>query len=247
MTALRVAIVDDEAPARALLREFLSQEPGVEIVAECANGFEAVKAVAELRPDLLVLDVQMPKLTGFEVLELVGRDAAVIFATAYDEYAVKAFEVHAVDYLLKPFGRERLSEALVLARARLDRRQTVVAPALLASDARPPSTFLTRVVIRDGASVHVVPLDRIDFLEAQDDYVAVHAGDRQLLKEQALGDLERQLDPQRFVRVHRSFLLNLDRLARIELAAKDTRVAILRDGRQLPVSRSGYARLKELL
>jgi two-component system LytT family response regulator len=246
--ALRVAIVDDELPARQVLREYLSGEPGVEIVAECANGFEAVKAVAEHRPDLLLLDVQMPKLDGFEVLELVGRDTAVVFTTAYDEYALRAFDVHAVDYLLKPFGRERLIEALGRARQRVARAaRESAAPPDLAASARPPGAWLTRLVVRDGAEVHVVPIDKVDYVEAQDDYVAVRTGTRTLLKEQTLGDLERQLDPRRFVRIHRSYLLNLDLLARLEPTGTDGRVAVLRDGRRLPVSRSGYARLQQLL
>ena len=248
MTPLRVVIVDDEVPARVLLREYLSDEADVEIVAECANGFDAVKAVADKNPDLLLLDVQMPKLDGFEVLELVGHQTAVIFTTAYDEYALRAFDVHAVDYLLKPFGQNRLHEALERARARLARRATPsVAPPAIAAAARAPGTWLSRVVIRDGVEVHVVPIDNIDYVEAQDDYIAVWSGGRSLLKEQPLGDLERQLDPRRFVRIHRSYVLNLDRLVRLEAAGKDSRTAVLRDGRSLPVSRSGYARLQELL
>ena len=247
MSRLRIAIVDDEAPARQVLREYLSSDPDIEVVAECANGFEAVKAVAERHPDLLLLDVQMPKLSGFEVLELVGREAAVIFTTAYDEYALRAFEVHAIDYLLKPFGKERLQEAIAMARQRLAQTSAAVVSTQLAIDARPPGAWISRIVIRDGASVHVIPLDKVDYAEAQDDYVSVRTGDKSLLKEQSMADLERQLDPQRFVRIHRSYLLNLDRLARIELAAKDSRIVILKDGRQLPVSRSGYTRLKELL
>jgi two-component system LytT family response regulator len=255
MTPLRIAIVDDEAPARQVLREYLLSLDDVEIVAECANGFEAVKAVEEHHPDLLFLDVQMPKLNGFEVLELVGREVAVIFATAYDEYALRAFDVHAIDYLLKPFGPERLHEAIATARRRLPQATSPggsqpslqPSPARLAGDARPPGTHLVRIVIRDGVNVHVVPIDKVDYVEAQDDYVSVRSGGQTLLKDQPLTELEQQLDPQRFVRIHRSFLLNLDRLSRIELAAKDTRVAVLKDGRQLPVSRTGYARLKELL
>ena len=247
MSRLRIAIVDDEAPARQVLREYLSSDPDIEVVAECANGFEAVKAVAEQHPDLLLLDVQMPKLNGFEVLELVGREAAVIFTTAYDEYALRAFEVHAIDYLLKPFGKERLQEAIAVARQRLAQTSAAVVSTQLAIDARPPGAWISRIVIRDGASVHVIPLDKVDYAEAQDDYVSVRTGDKSLLKEQSMADLERQLDPQRFVRIHRSYLLNLDRLALIELASKDSRVAILKDGRHLPVSRSCYARLKELL
>lgn len=247
-TPLRVAIVDDEVPARMVLREYLEAEGGVDIVAECANGFEAVKAVTELRPDLLLLDVQMPKLDGFEVLDLVGRDTAVVFTTAYDEYALRAFEVHAVDYLLKPFSQERLRDALLRARERLTRAHpTPPPPAAVAAAARPPGTWLSRIVIRDGADVHVLPIDKVDYVEAQDDYVAVHAGERTLLKEQPLGELERLLDPRRFVRIHRSFLLNLDRLVRLEPTDTDGRAAVLRDGRRLPVSRTGYSRLQQFL
>jgi two-component system LytT family response regulator len=244
---LRVAIVDDEIPARQILREYLAAEPGVEIVAECANGFEAVKAVSEKAPDLLLLDVQMPKLDGFEVLDLVGAETAVIFTTAYDEYALRAFDVHAIDYLLKPFSHDRLQQALVRARERLERPVAQPTASELAATARPPGAWLSRIVIRDGAEVHVVPIDKVDYIEAQDDYIAVRSGDRALLKDQTLGDLERQLDPRRFVRIHRSFLLNLDRLVRLEPAGTDSRVAILRDGKRLPVSRSGYARLQQLL
>lgn len=176
-----------------------------------------------------------------------GRDTAVIFTTAYDEYALRAFEVHAVDYLLKPFGRERLQEALARARERLARNAGSAAAPLLAAAARPPGTWLTRIVIRDGAEVHVIPIDKVDYVEAQDDYIAVCADGRSRLKEQTMNEMESQLDPRRFVRIHRSFLLNLDRLARLEPTGKDSRMAVLRDGRRLPVSRSGYARLQALL
>jgi two-component system LytT family response regulator len=230
-----------------VLREYLAHEPAVEIVAECANGFDAVKAVAELTPDLLLLDVQMPKLDGFEVLELVGGETAVIFTTAYDEYALRAFEVHAVDYLLKPFSHERLRDALDRARRRLSQTPRPVGPGELSGAARPPGTWLTRVAIRDGTSVTVVPVDRIDYIEAQDDYIAVHSGEKTLLKQQRLATVEAQLDPRRFIRIHRSYVLNLDRLARLERPGKDRREAVLRDGERLPVSESGYARLQELL
>jgi two-component system LytT family response regulator len=245
MNVLRVAIVDDESPARAILREYLGGEAGVEIVAECANGFEAVQAVANARPDLLLLDVQMPKLDGFEVLELVERDVAVVFVTAYDQYALKAFEVHAVDYLLKPFGPERLTEALQRVRERLAQKQPAAEPiaAQLQSGRRP----ISRVLIRDGATVHIVPLAKIDYAEAQDDYVAIHAERRTYLKEQTMGQLEAMLDPRQFVRIHRSYLLNVDRLAKIDATDTDSRVAILRDDTRLPVSRSGYTRLSALL
>jgi two-component system LytT family response regulator len=245
MTALRVAIVDDEELARRVLREYLSEHARVEVVAECANGFEAVRAVAELKPDVVFLDVQMPKLDGFEVLELLPADVAVVFVTAFDEYALKAFEVHAVDYLLKPFAPERLAEALDRAEERLARRAPTPREQLLAAARRPAAS--ERVLVRDGSRVHVIPVEKLDYAEAQDDYVALHTEGRQYLKDQTLSGLEATLDPARFVRIHRSYLLNVDRLARIEQYAKDSRVAILSDGTKLPVTRAGYARLEELL
>ena len=243
---VRVVVVDDEAPARDVVRQYLEGQPGVEIVGECANGFEAVKAMAELEPDLLFLDVQMPKLDGFEVLELIGSDVAVIFATAYDEYALKAFEVQALDYLLKPFSRERLLEAIGRARSRLGTGRD---PALdrLVEDRREASGRLERILVRDGSEVHVIPVEKIDYVEAQDDYVSVKTRERAYLKQETMNEIEAALDPGRFVRIHRSYILNLDRLTRIELVAKDNRVAILEDGTQLPISRSGYSRLKPLL
>ena len=215
-------------------------------MAECANGFEAVKAATELKPDLLMLDIQMPKLDGFDVLELVGGDMPVIFITAYDSYAVRAFEVHAVDYLLKPFSAERLADALDRARGRIRSKERPPMTELLAA-ARPDRTPLQRILIRERAEVHVIPVERIDYLESQDDYVAVRCGERSYLKEQPLGDLEAQLDPAAFVRIHRRYVLNLARLAKIEMGLSESRVAVLRDGTELPISRTGYARLKELL
>jgi two-component system, LytTR family, response regulator len=247
MNPLRIVIVDDEPLARAVVREYASADPDVEIIAECGNGFDAVKAVAEHKPDLVLLDVQMPKLDGFEVLELLGRDQAVVFITAYDQYALRAFEVHAVDYLLKPFSAERFGEAI--ARARERRRAKAVPPDIEAvvRDAKPKSGPAGRVLIRDGAHVHVLPVDAIDYVEAQDDYVAFTSGGKQYLKDQTLAAVEAALDPSRFVRIHRSYVLNIDRISKVELYAKDSRIAILRDGTRLPVSRAGYARLSQLL
>lgn len=242
----RAIIVDDEELARSIIREYLAEHPEIEIVAECSNGFEAVKAVTELKPDLLFLDVQMPKLNGFEVLELVESDLVVIFITAYEQYAVKAFEVHAVDYLLKPFSKERFDEALGRAMEKLDRRE-FPPPQEILSAARPPGETIERVLVRDGSRVFVIPAEKIDYIEAQDDYIAIRSEGKTHLKKQRLSDLQALLDPARFVRVHRSFILNIDRLARLELYAKDSRMAILKDGTQLQVSRSGYEKLKEML
>lgn len=246
MSILRVAIVDDEEPARALLREYLSTIPELEIVAECANGFEAVQAVQTLRPQVLLLDIQMPGLSGFEVLEVVEQEVAVIFVTAFDQYAVKAFEVHAVDYLLKPVAPERLREAIERARRRVGRSGPARA-AQLATDAQPGSGPLSRLVIRDGARVEILPVGAIDVVEAQDDCVVLRCGPRRLRKPTTLAELAGRLDPARFVRVHRSFVLNLDRLAHLETYARDSRLAVLRDGSKIPVSRSGHARLRALL
>jgi two-component system LytT family response regulator len=243
---IRAVTVDDEELARAVLREFLAPHPDVEIVAECANGFEAVRAVTELRPDLLFLDIQMPKLDGFEVLELIGNEVAVIFVTAYDEFALRAFEVHAVDYLLKPFSAERLAEALDHARSHLAQRTPLPVKALV-SAARPKDGPAQRILIRDGSRVHVISVDKLDYVQAQDDYVCLHSEGKGFLKEQTLAELETTLDPSRFVRIHRSYILNVERLTRVEPYGRDSRIAILTDGTRLPVSRSGYARLGELL
>src|SRR5205809_2148489 len=243
---LRIVIVDDELLARSVVREYAAADPAIEIVADCANGFEAVKAVAELKPDLVLLDVQMPKLDGFEVLELLGREPAVVFITAYDQYALRAFEVHAVDYLLKPFSAERFQEAMARARGRLGVGAAPDVEAIV-REAKPRGGYAGRVLIRDGAHVHVLPVDKIDYVEAQDDYVAFKSEGKQYLKDQTLSAVEESLDPSRFVRIHRSFILNIDRIAKVELYAKDSRMAILRDGTRLPVSRAGYARLSQLL
>lgn len=243
---LTVVIVDDEAPARALIREYLEQHSDVRVVAECTNGLEAVKAANELKPDLLFLDIQMPKLDGFEVLDLIGRDAAgVVFTTAYDDYALRAFEVHAVDYLLKPFGPERFAESLHLARSRINQRRPIPARELL--ETHREGSAIDRLLIRDRSHVHVIPVDQIDYIEAQDDYVSIRAAGRSYLKEQTLGELEEQLAAKGFLRIHRRFILNVSRLAKIELSEKDSRIAILNDKTELPISRSGYAKLRDLL
>jgi two-component system LytT family response regulator len=238
-------IVDDEELARHVLRELLEKHPEIEMVAECANGLEAVKAVAEKKPDLIFLDVQMPKLTGFDVLELIGNDVPVIFVTAYDQYAMRAFDVHAVDYLLKPVGRDRFEAALGHAKSRLGEKMPRGED--LAAAARPPQQFLERIVVKDGANVTLIPVAKLDFAEAQDDYVALATGGKKHLKQQTIASLEASLDPGSFVRIHRSYLVNLERVARIEPYGKDSRLAILQDGTRLPVSRAGYARLKALL
>ncbi len=240
---ISVIIVDDEAPARAIVREYLSDYPQFVVAAECANGYEAVKAVAEHRPDLLLLDIQMPKLDGFEVLDLLETKPRVVFVTAYDEYAIRAFEVHAIDYLLKPFTAARFAEVIAHAEEMV-RRDPATNLAGVTSSIRKP---LQRIAFRDGATIDVVPVQRIDYIEAQDDYVHVWSRGARHVKQQPLGDLEALLDATRFIRVHRSYIVNLESLARVEPYAKDSRVAVLKDGTRIPVSRAGYERLKGLL
>ena len=236
-----VVIVDDEAPARAILREFLADYPQFRVVAECANGYEAVKAVSEHRPQLVFLDIQMPKLDGFEVLDLLDPKPKVVFVTAYDEYALRAFEVHAVDYLLKPYTAARFGEVL----AHAEQMVNLGAPeARTTPFAKKP---LQRIAFRDGANIEVVPVQRIDYIEAQDDYVHVFARGAKHVKQQTLGELEQLLDPARFVRVHRSYIVNLESLDRVEPYAKDSRVAVMKDGNRVPISRTGYERLRALL
>jgi two-component system LytT family response regulator len=242
---IRTIIVDDEELARKMLIEFLSSHPEIEVVAECANGFEAVKAVGDLKPDLIFLDIQMPKLDGFEVLELIGTDRAVVFVTAYDEYALRAFEIHAVDYLLKPFAAERFEMALQRVKQRLGGKMPAAAE--LAASARPAAQFLERLVVKDGTRVNVIPVAKLDYAEAQDDYVALSTEGKKHLKQQTISSLETTLDPRQFLRIHRSYIVNLEKVTKIEPYSKDQYVVVLASGQQLPVSRSGYARLREFL
>ncbi len=245
---LTAVLVDDEELARLVTREYLAQAgPDIDVVAECGNGFEAVKAINELKPDLVFLDIQMPKLDGFEVLELIEHEPAVIFATAFDQYAMKAFDAHAVDYLLKPFGMDRFQTALQRARQRVGER-TVQQPSELKQDARPPDQpFPERIVVKDGPKVHIIPIEKLDYVEAQDDYVCLFSQKRGYLKQQTISSLESTLDPKRFLRIHRSHIVNLERVAKIEPYTKDSKIAVLEDGTKLPVSRAGYQRLRTVL
>ncbi|TNC76086.1 response regulator transcription factor [Janthinobacterium lividum] len=246
---MRVVIVDDELLARSVLREYLARHDDIEIIAECANGFDAVKAIAELEPELVFLDIQMPRLDGFEVAELIGAKTRLIFVTAYDQYALKAFECHALDYLLKPFSEQRFDQALAHARANRNAAAASESAAVqtLAREAATRAAPLDRVLIRDGAKVHVIASARIDYIEAQDDYISIRSEGKSYLKSQTLAELETQLDPAKFLRVHRSYLLNIDGIRRIEAATKDSHVAILRDDTRIPVSKAGYQKLKLLV
>jgi two-component system LytT family response regulator len=243
---MRVIVVDDEDLARGIVREYLAFHQNVQIIAECSNGFEAVKAIAELKPDLVFLDIQMPKLNGFEVLDLLDVRPRVIFVTAYDSYAIRAFEVDAIDYLLKPFSRDRFDAALLRATGEAGNEPHDAVDNLL-RNTRARNTPLERILVRDGSRVHVIPTPMVDHIEAQDDYVSIHSGGKKYLKLERLSELETSLDPKLFVRIHRSHIVNIERLARLETYAKDSRIVVLNDGTKLPVSRSGYEKLKRLL
>lgn len=234
---LRALVAEDEPLARRLLAEYLRAHADISIVAEADNGLDAARAITELKPDLVFLDIQMPKLTGLEVLELTGRRDGVIFTTAYDQHAMRAFELHAVDYLLKPFSQTRFAAALTRARRLLGQP----APGL---DQLVPRTTLTRVLVRYGEGMQVLLVDDIAYIEAQSDQVAFHAHDREHLKTQRISELEAQLDPTRFVRVHRSFIINLAALQGLEKTDSDAFVARMKNGKRIPVSRSGYDRLR---
>lgn len=235
---LRTLIVDDEPLARDLIREYLTQHPDLVIVGESEHGLQAVLDITALAPDLIFLDIQMPKLNGLEVLELTGRRTGVIFTTADDQHALKAFDLHAVDYLLKPFSQQRFDEALARARQSMAQVQPEVQKLLVDASQR-----LARILIRDRNQVHVIAVEKVEYVQAQDDYISIRSAGRDYLKTQSLAELAAQLDPAQFVRVHRSYLLNLVYLQSLERSTKDNFVAVLRDGQRIPVSRSGYERL----
>ncbi len=246
MKKLQTIIIDDEDLARGIVREYLDDQQDVEITAECSNGFDAVKAITELKPDLIFLDIQMPKINGFEVLELLPDPPTVIFITAYDQYALKAFEVHAVDYLLKPFSKERFDEALKRARSKIGKMTKENIKPLI-EEAHTKQRPIERVLVKDGANVHVIQVHTIDYIEAKDDYISINANGKSHLKHYRLSTLEKELDRLQFVRTHRSYIVNIDRISKIELYAKDSRIAILKDGTRVPISRGNYERIREML
>jgi len=239
-------IVDDEELARESLKSALADFEDVEIAAECANGFEALKMVNELKPHILFLDIQMPKLSGFDVAELLGKDAPlIVFVTAYDEYALKAFEAHAVDYLLKPVNKERLAKTIRHIDDSLFYRRGQAVPEAL-YDYKMHQQPLQRLVIHDRGRIQVILADNIVYIQAQDDYVLVQTESESFMKYERMSRLESLLDQNIFVRIHRSYIINLNYLREIENRSKDSRTAILKNGREIPVSRSGYKLLSRL-
>ena len=265
-TPIKAIIIDDEPLARMIVNEYLGFYPGITILAECGDGFEGIKAIQQYHPDLIFLDVQMPKINGFEMLELVEDPPAVIFTTAFDEYAIKAFENHAVDYLLKPFNKERFDKAL---RKWLDQRATrssdqiTHGPAAIAhgpggerpddsteallETASQSPTQQQRIVVKTGGKIKIIPLEDIHYLEAADDYVKIHTHNGAFLKNRTMSFFEKALDPTQFVRTHRSYILNVQQVTRIDPYEKDSHLCILQSGAQVPVSKAGYVKLKAVL
>jgi len=247
MPLKRVIIVDDEPLAREGLKLELQRHTDVQIVAECSNGFEAIEKVRQLKPDILFLDIQMPRLSGFDVIELLGEEAPLtVFVTAYDEYAVKAFEAHAVDYLLKPVQAGRLKAALQHIDQHLNHGQKSPVEHTL-NALRPSLQPLTRLMIRERSQIKIIPLNEVLYIEAQGDYISICTVSQSYLKYERLSQIERRLDGQKFVRIHRSYILNLDFLAKIEPYSRDSRIAVLNNGKHLPVSRAGFERIKQVL
>lgn len=241
----KIILIDDEPLARVLLREYLEDFPDLEIVAECNDGFEGAKAIAQHHPDLIFLDIQMPKINGFELLEILTEQPAVIFTTAYDEYALKAFDTNALDYLLKPFSKERFQQAL-LKWLQNPAQKTANDQKINDIPNKQPEEQ-NRIVIKDGTEISIIPTSEVEFIEAYDDYVKIHHKGKTHLKKKTMNYFEQLLNPKIFVRVHRSYILNISELTKIESFEKNSYLAILRSGKRLPISRTAYAPLKEIL
>lgn len=244
---MRTIIIDDEPLARSLLEELLENEKDIEIVASCNDGFEGLKAIQEHQPDLIFLDIQMPKITGFELLELLDNPPFVIFTTAYDEYALKAFEVNAMDYLLKPFEQQRLQQALDKVRNQKLNPNTHEPAGKAEGKVLHLPEQAQRIVVKENNNIKIIPLADVLYIEAADDYAKVTTAEKYYLKHQRMIQFEQQLPDQQFVRVHRSYIVNLQHIQKVELYEKEQFCVILRNGAKVPVSRSGYAKLKEVL
>jgi two-component system LytT family response regulator len=248
MKKLRTIIIEDEEPARAILKHYLKEIEEIEIVAECHDGFSGLKSISDHKPDLIFLDIQMPKLTGFEMLEVIEERPEIIFTTAYDQYAIKAFELNAVDYLLKPFSKERLIEAVTKVVEKRGSAKDENKPVQELLTRRPvTSSPISRVVVRKGNAINLIPVGQIRYIEAQDDYVMIYHSTGKALKQQTMKFYEKNLPEIDFVRIHRSYLVKVEEIKRIEPYGKDNYVAILNSGDKLPVSRAGYKHLKEEL
>ncbi len=246
MEKIRIVIIDDETPARDLIKYYLKEVDNIEVIAECADGFSGLKSISTLKPDLVFLDIQMPRLTGIELVEVLTEKPEIIFATAYDQYALRAFELNAVDYIMKPYEKRRFLEAVKKAvdKIRSGAGNSVPANQLLAEKPELPSP-VNRIVVRKANSINIIPVDQVRYVEAQDDYVMIYHAAGKALKQQTMKFYEDNLPKNDFVRVHRSYIVSIVQIKRIEPYGKDNYLAILQSGEKLPVSRSGYKKLKE--
>ena len=243
---MKAVIIDDEPLARSIVKEYLKGHSNIEVIGECNNGFEGVKAIGEHKPDLIFLDIQMPKINGFEMLELLDNPPPVIFTTAFDEFAIKAFETHAIDYLLKPFDKDRFDKAL---QKFFGQKQTYPAPQSIKPllDTAIEKEQNHRVVVKDGSKIKIIPVHQIQYIEAADDYVKLITAEGFFLKNKTMAFYEKLLTAQNFIRIHRSYLVNSSLITRIDLLEKEGHVVSLKTGRKLPVSKNGYGRLREQL
>ncbi len=245
---VKALIIDDEKLAREIIKKYLEENENIFLVGESSNGFDGIKMINDEKPDVIFLDVQMPKINGFEMLELIEEPPVIIFTTAFDQYALKAFEVNAADYLLKPFSKKRFDEALEKAIGNLknkSRQSSLMKNLIKQNDAKPE--YLDRIIIKDTGKITIVPVDNIKYIEAQDDYVMIYCEDGKFLKQKTMKYFEEHLNPHEFIRVHRSYIAPVNRIKRIELAEKESYVIKLEENISLPVSKSGYDKLKEIL
>jgi two-component system LytT family response regulator len=243
---MKALLIDDEPLARSIVKEYLAKYPEIVIAGECGDGFEGVKAITGYKPDIIFLDIQMPKINGFEMLELVENPPDVIFTTAFDDYAIKAFETYAVDYLLKPFSQERFDRAIQKWLSRQNTSGPVDTQALLQAASMSPGQS-RRIVVKTGGKIKIIPLQEIIYLEAADDFVKIHTQEGVFLKNKTMAHFEAILEPQLFARTHRCYIVNVQQITRIDPYVKDNHMAVLRSGKHIPVSKSGYARLKTVL
>ncbi|MEO8470935.1 MAG: LytTR family transcriptional regulator DNA-binding domain-containing protein [Chryseolinea sp.] len=244
---IKVVLIDDEPLARSIVVEYLAAFPEITVAQECNDGFEGVKAILQHKPDLIFLDIQMPKINGFEMLELVEQPPSVIFTTAFDEYAIKAFEAHATDYLLKPFSKDRFEKAVQKwLQQRTQQDNVGNTKTLLNEQVRQPEER-NRIVVREGSNIRIIPVHEVQYIEAYDDYVKIFTAKEMFLKKKTMSFYENNLDPLQFVRVHRSYMINLQQLTKIEPLEKETYLALLKTGAKVPLSKAGYAKLKGVL
>lgn len=242
----KVVIIDDEPLASGIVEEYLLDFPNISIVAVCHNGFEGVKAIQLYQPELIFLDVQMPKINGFEMLELLDHAPSVIFTTAFDEYAIKAFETNAIDYLLKPFSKERFAQAIEKWRSQSEMPKINGVQKIIENPTKQPDEK-NRIVVKNGTDIRIVPVTDIIYIEAYDDYVKIFTKDSYYLKKKTMNYYEQILDSSQFFRTHRSFIINLNQLTKIESLEKNSYVVLLKNGKRIPLSRTSYSKLREQL